>query len=136
MTTEKQLPADSDILFLVCEMAREEARGKISLYGYIPAGKIVLESNATLPVRILVAFAFMVQEGVGVFKTSIEIQSPTGKPIPIPNLPDTNKETNKVAAILINYTNFPVESFGEFTLTLKLDENSYIRRIHLQKNPN
>lgn len=80
MPADKVFPTDSRVQMLICDTARQEIGGKITLLGFFGGEDIRIESGG-FPAQFPLAFVFVLKDGVGDFKSEIELIGGDGKSI-------------------------------------------------------
>ena len=119
-TLEKILPAQ--VTFILCEFARQEQGGKLSLLGVFGGNDIRIfgatESTAAMPSLALV---FVVDGGAGTFDSSVALSGPGIDNAVLPMVVELNGIRGTVIAQLFGVPLTP----GLFTAHLKLDGKSY-----------
>ena|ERR1700680_2447143 len=127
----KSLPTDSKIDFLICENARPEQSGKVTLIGYMASAEIQLESNAHYPAGIGIAFLFVLRDGEGTFSGSIEMRAPNQAIIAVTPLPAVIKKAGEANIIINNVPALLLPMPGVYSIILMLDGASYTRTLKI-----
>src|SRR5258706_1529993 len=127
----KKLPSDSDILFLLADLARNEAGGKMTLMGLYTDGAILIPNGTALPVNLQLVFYYLVKAGEGDFKADFRVIAPSGKQVAGGVMPNATKEKNKPLTLLLQFPVITLPELGTYNLELILDSSTFIRQINL-----
>lgn len=125
------LPTDSEILFLLCDVARQEPGGKVTLLGYFGGNEIKLNSNTPLPTILTIAAVYVLQDGEGKFSSSLSVVDSTRNQIMAGALPDIDKPKGNNHTIIINFPSLPVVQMGEFSFILTIGSKQYQRKLRI-----
>ena len=117
----------------MCETAREESGGKVSILGYVAGDEIMLPSDIKFPAGFSFAFVFVLKDGSGKFKPTFEIRDSSGNNIiPLQPLSELVKPLGKAANILVNIPMLVVPSFGTYSITMSIEGVSYTRKLTIK----
>ena len=123
-----QLPSDAGVQFILCEAAREEKGGKITLLGVYPDRKLLLPPETKFPVPMQLAFVFFLLDGEGPFNGTLSVNTPNGEPmLTDAALPNILKTPDSAGTIVIGVAPFPIIGFGRNEAVLALDGQQYHR---------
>ncbi len=117
------LPSASLIRFIVCETARDERDGKVSLIGVFPDDKVVLPANAQFPAGFALSLVFFLLDGLGPFTGRIEIRHPR-QPSFFGDLPGIQKLPSNCGTVIVNFTPFIAHEFGRYDAILTLTDTT------------
>jgi hypothetical protein len=136
MSNAKTYPSDSKTQFFLCDDVREEKGGKLSLIGFMPEPRLIVQGydpkvneDGQVPgLTILMIF----HDGVGKFATSLSLVSPSGKEIASPEMiAQTEKHEDGPMNIIINFRPFPIDiGIHKFTVTFD-DKYRYERTFEM-----
>ena len=118
------LPNPAKVTFILCEIARTEADGKLSLFGIYVGEEISVNgaaSNPSVPIPAL-APVFLIDDGEGTFDSVVEITGPIGNPIRLPMT--VNLKPKIRGAVAGQIFGLPL-SAGQHKVDLVLDGTHY-----------
>lgn len=129
------LPTDTLVKFILCENAREDKGGKVSLLGVFPDDQILLPADARFPAAFPLALVFFLVDGTGSFPAEFEVQGPRNQPTFQGKLPDVQKPPNNAATVVATFSPFIATQFGKYLATLILSGQRYVRSFDLAPAP-
>ena len=95
-------PSDASVQFLICESVREETGGKATLLGYMGGGTILVPRGTIFPVGIQLGMVFVLVDGEGKFRASLEAIGPNGVKLGETAMPDVMKSRGRNHMIMAN----------------------------------
>lgn len=125
------LPTDARTTFVVCEGVREEVGKKVTLLGVFPDGVINVHANS-LPTNIALALVYFFLDGEGLFEASMEIISPTQKPVLSESIGYVEKKIGSPMQMSLVSPVFPVQEFGTYSSRLRLNSTVYERNFEIR----
>lgn len=132
----------SRVRFFLCDDVRAETDGKITLVGFYPDDKIIvnqLPAANTGPVLVAIpqlAIAAIVMDGVGtLLSPSGEVTDPLGKLVSRATLGAAVLVAGKTYSIVIKGNMFPVPHFGRYEFKLTLDKTTFSFPFDIQAGP-
>jgi len=129
--TQNISPTDAKTLFLVCEAARQEPGGKLTLIGLFPSRRIHIPANTKTAILNL-SFVFILSDGEGHFTTKVTLIDPKGVPmIANADVPPVDRNANGTSTVNINIAPFQSAERGRFTIILSLNETRYERTFEV-----
>lgn len=130
------LPDDSDVELLLCENARQEARGKVSLLGFFAGRKILVDKGTKLPTNIQLSAVYIASNGSGEFEVKFQVQSPSGNITPVYSLAKLKMDPSKSTTLMFEFSPFIVDAYGTYTFNLTIDNKTYVRHVEVTEAPN
>ncbi len=131
-----QLPSDAAVQFVLCEAAREEKGGKISLLGVYPDRKVLLPPDTKFPVAMQLALVFLLLDGEGPFNGTLSVNSSGGEPLLSgAALPNIEKASDAAGTVMINVAPFPIVGFGRIEIILTLEGQEFRRDFFAVAGP-
>lgn len=127
------LPTDSNVDFLVCDTARQEPDGKITLTGFYPTGEIKIDPTARLPVGLNLTFVFVLKDGEGEFRGAFRLYDPLGKELTHNQLPDIKKVAGQGQTVWIGLDAIPVLALGNYAVALGVGDGQYRRNFRVMQ---
>jgi hypothetical protein len=125
-------PTDANILLLLCDIARQEVGGKITLLGYWAGELVQIPQGTVFPTLINVSAVFLLRDGQGSFTAQVELIGPAGVTVPPTALPQVNKpDANINHALIVNFTPFQASGFGTYQIVLRLNGQAFTRSFTL-----
>ena len=116
---------------LVCEDVRIETHGKLTLTGFYPARKIVVQQGDPRPdgepaaALEVISLLLIAQGGHGSFAGRIVLFNPDGSQALEASLGNVELVAEGTGSIIGKLRPFVVKAFGTHRLTLWLDDRSY-----------
>lgn len=130
----KKYPTDEQTTFIMCETVRVEANKKLSFLGTYLDGIIIVDVDPPANLASL-AIIFHLNDGEGIFKTSLQLVGPDGKEIKKIPLNDISKEPDVGSAVIVNISPMRFDEYGDFKFVLGLDDQELARTISIRKGP-
>jgi hypothetical protein len=114
----------TSVRFLLCDDARAEASGKITIVGLYPDDKIVVQLGQQTPTGLAAAlsqlsFVCILNDGDGTFPASAMITGP-GISLPKMSLGSPTFKRGEHTTIILQGGQFLVPQFGKFACTLTI----------------
>lgn len=125
------LPTDGNVDLLVCDVARQDPDGKMSLIGFYATGEIRIDPNAQLPAELNLAFVFILKDGDGDFRLSFRLYDPLGKELTHNPLPNIRKPAGQGQVVFVNLNQIPVANLGSYAVELGIDDMRFRRTIRI-----
>jgi hypothetical protein len=134
------LPAKEYFDFILCEEIRQESGNKVSLLGVLAGGIVIdthqpeeSEDNYTLP---QLCFYFNFRDGEGSYKAQLEILDPKGTIIIENDIGELKKKPLSSMTFYATCRPFHINTFGEYTARLTLDDTPYEGRFLVKSENN
>ena len=125
------LPTDAKVDLLVCDTIRQESDGKLNLFGLFPTGEVQIDPTAKPPFTLNLTFTFILKDGDGHFRTSLQILDPIGQELHKGDLPDIDKPGDKGHSLSATINAIPIKNFGHYSVILMLDGQPYRRTVRI-----
>lgn len=125
------LPTDANIDFILCDVIRRNAEGKLDIAGYFPIHEVKLDPSVPLPAACNLTFAFVVKDGDGRFRASFRLLDPLGAELHQQPLDDFAKEARVPHVIMLLLNRIPVARAGNFTVVLEIDGQEFRRPVRI-----
>ena len=120
------------VKFLLCDDARPEASGKLTLIGLYPDDKIIVQSNlaqAALPANIAaisqLAIVAIIFDGSGSFPMRASIVGPKGHAVTTMPLGSPSLNAHAPSIVILQGGSFPVAEYGRYTCTLSIGKTDF-----------
>ena len=127
----KSYPTRDKCAFIVCDDIRQEQGGKLSLMGWFPDGIVLVniaEGPSSGPALALSTLAMAVAflDGAGDYRARVRLVAPGGKEMLSPdNVIPVSKGEGKAMTLNFKLAPFTHDSFGQFRLSVSLDDHEY-----------
>lgn len=125
------LPTDANIDFILCDMVRRNAEGKLDIAGYFPLHEVKLDASVPLPAACNLTFVFVVKDGDGRFHGSFRLLDPLGAELHRVPVEEFSKEARFPHMIMLQLNRIPVARAGSFTVVLEIDGQEFRRPVRI-----
>jgi hypothetical protein len=123
----------SRVKFLLCDDARAESSGKLTLVGLYPDDKILVQQNPAVPIQPPGVVALLNQlaivcilfDGDGVFPASATITGPSGLKLADMPLGTPTFKAGAPGIMALQCGLFPVAQLGQYTCTVTVGKSDF-----------
>jgi len=125
------LPTDANVDLLLCDAARQEPDGKLSLAGYFPIPEVRLDPNTPQPVAVNLCFVYVLKDGDGQFRATFRIVDPLGRELHNYEIPEFRKAAGQAHLMILAVERIPIANSGNFGVVLEINGQPYRRSVRI-----
>jgi hypothetical protein len=125
------LPTDANIDFILCDMVRSTAEGKLDIAGYFPIREVKLDASVPLPAAVNLSFVFVLKDGAGRFRGAFRLLDPLRSELHRQPIDEFAKEAAVPHVIMFQLNRIPVTRSGNFTVVLEIDGQEFHRPVRI-----
>jgi hypothetical protein len=125
------LPTDANIDFILCDMVRSTAEGKLDIAGYFPIREVKLDASVPLPAAVNLSFVFVLKDGAGRFRGAFRLLDPLRGELHRQAIDEFPKEAAVPHVIMFQLNRIPVTRSGNFTVVLEIDGQEFHRLVRI-----
>ena len=133
-TKKKPEPRFASRHILICEEARPELGGKLTILGFYGGDTIVVGSESATLRSLTFVFSFDVLRGKQPTEATFRLQRPDGQPA-APELTMTLGEGSARSKTVVVQTNGLEVSTGSYVATLRVESQRLTKEFHVRCDP-